>query len=130
MYRKFLPGLFVVLHINEVGIESEGSILLLMLQIVLYVCAGLLPDEIARLIQYKLQQIMAGAWQLRIDTSAIPMADSDKWAGFYQFGVILIFLVLFAIHYALCSGNYVVLYSDISQVRGTFTAGEGAEKGI
>ena len=97
VYRKFLPGLFVVLHINEVGIESEGSILLLMLQIVLYVCAGLLPDEIARLIQYKLQQIMAGAWQLRIDTSAIPMADSDKWAGFYQFGVILIFLVLFAI---------------------------------
>ena len=60
VYRKFLPGLFVVLHINEVGIESEGSILLLMLQIVLYVCAGLLPDEIARLIQYKLQQIMAG----------------------------------------------------------------------
>lgn len=97
VYRKFLPGLFVVLHINEVGIESEGSILLLMLQIVLYVCAGLLPDEIARLIQYKLQQIMAGAWQLRIDTSAIPMADSDKWEGFYQFGVILIFLVLFAI---------------------------------
>ncbi len=97
VYRKFLPGLFVVLHINEVGIESEGSILLLMLQIVLYVCAGLLPDEIARLIQYKLQQIMAGAWQLRIDTSAIPMADSDKWEGFYRFGVILIFLVLFAI---------------------------------
>ena len=93
VYRKFLPGLFVVLHINEVGIESEGSILLLMLQIVLYVCAGLLPDEIARLIQYKLQQIMAGAWQLRIDTSAIPMADSDKWAGFYQFGVILIFQI-------------------------------------
>ena len=24
VYRKFLPGLFVVLHINEVGIESEG----------------------------------------------------------------------------------------------------------
>ena len=47
--------------------------------------------------KYKLQQIMAGAWQLRIDTSAIPMADSDKWEGFYQFGVILIFLVLFAI---------------------------------
>lgn len=97
LYRKFLPGLFVVLHINEVSIESEGSILLLMLQIVLYVCAGLLPDEIAGLIQYKLQQIMAGAWQLRIDTSAIPMVNSDKWEGFYRFGVILIFLVLFAI---------------------------------
>ena len=97
LYRKFLPGLLLVLKLDDVSIEREGSILLLMLQMLLYFAASLLPEGISNVVQRELQELMAGNWQLKITSSAYRTVENSQWQGFYQFGVLLIFLVLFAI---------------------------------
>ena len=97
LYRRFLPELLLFLRIDEIKIENEGSILLLMLQMLLYFLAGLLPKGIAGVVQNELQELMAGKWQLKITSAAYPIAGNAQWQGLYQVGVFLVFMLLFAI---------------------------------
>ena len=82
LYRKFLPGLLLVLKLDDVSIEREGSILLLMLQMLLYFAASLLPEGISNVVQRELQELMAGNWQLKITSSAYRTVENSQWQGF------------------------------------------------
>lgn len=97
VYRMALPGLLQMLQLEGVTIDSEGSLLMLMLQMVLYFAVQLLPKGIATLLEYQLQKIMAGSWQLKISAPELQYMGNSLWGSIYQFGILLVFILLFAV---------------------------------
>lgn len=96
-YRTILPRLMHMLALENVTIDSEGSVLALMFQMVLYYAAGLLPEGIARWIRNEVEKLMAGSWQLTVTSPELQVIGDGIWSQWYQFGVLLIFVILFAV---------------------------------
>ena len=115
LYRYALPTLFDVLQLQDISVTREGSVIVLMLQIVLYFAAQLLPNTMAIAVQYSLQHLMAGGWQLNISAPQLQYVQDPVWGKIYQLGVFFIFLILFVgvlIPYALAVIWY---YREISK---------------
>lgn len=95
LYRYALPTLFDVLQLQDISVTREGSVIVLMLQIVLYFASQLLPNTMAIAVQYGLQHLMAGGWQLNISTPQLQHIQDPVWGKTYQLGIFFIFLLLF-----------------------------------
>lgn len=97
VYRKWLVFfLSDTLHISQLSILSdEGSMMLLMLQMILFSAARFLPERIAGWVQFFIGKYMDNELHLDITSPILEGVSSPRLISLYCIAVLLVFLGLF-----------------------------------
>lgn len=97
-YRLFAaPFLAETMHIQFSVTASDGSIILIMLQMMLLSAAALLPDRLAAWVQASIGQNMENGLHVDITSPILDGVTNWRLIELYQVAVILIFLMLLAV---------------------------------
>lgn len=98
VYRLVVaPFLLKTMHIQFSVTASDGSIILIMLQMILLSAAALLPDRIAEWVQASIGQNMENGLRVDITSPILEGVANARLIELYQVAVILLFLLLLAV---------------------------------
>lgn len=98
VYRLVVaPFLLKTMHIQFSVTASDGSIILIMLQMILLSAAALLPDRIAVWVQASIGQSMENGLRVDITSPILEGVTNARLIELYQVAVILLFLLLLAV---------------------------------
>lgn len=93
-----IPFLIEVMDIRGLSVTTQdGSLIFLLLQMVLFSGAELLPEGISGWVQSRIGRNIGGGLRLDIASPALEGIKSARMIEIYQFAVVLIFLLLFFI---------------------------------
>jgi len=91
------PFLVETMHIQFSVTASDGSIILIMLQMILLSAAALLPDRMAAWVQASIGQKMENGLRVDITSPILAGVTDSRLIELYQVAVIFIFLILLAV---------------------------------
>ena len=98
VYRLVVaPFLLKTMNIQFSVTASDGSIILIMLQMILLSAAALLPDRIAAWVQASIGQNMENGLHVDITSPILEGVTNARLIELYQVAVILLFLLLLAV---------------------------------
>lgn len=92
-----LPFLLETMNIQFSVTASDGSIILLMLQMILLSATAFLPDQVAAWVQASIGKNMGNSLRVDITSPILEGVTSPGLIGMYQVAVVCIFLLLLAI---------------------------------